>query len=115
MSIIVTTFRIFFKLKTTIRISYKCKHVKVPYLVYFGSPSTALSNTYRTVFIYVRLTTGPVPPIRPIPTTGPIPTNGPISESNPTNGPIFPTTGPTFKRHVHKWADHNVKRDVFPR
>ena len=42
----------FFKLKTTIRISYKCKHVKVPYLVYFGSPSTALSNTYRTVFIY---------------------------------------------------------------
>ena len=54
--------------------------------------------------IYVRLTTGPVPPNRPIPTTGPI----------PTNGPIFPTTGQTFIRHLHKWADRNVKRDVSP-
>ena len=42
----------FFKLKMTIRISYKCKHVKVPNLVYFGSPSTVLSNTNRTIFTY---------------------------------------------------------------
>ena len=42
----------FFKLKITIRISYECKHVKVPNLIYFGSPSTALSNTNRTIFIY---------------------------------------------------------------
>ena len=45
----------FMKLKITIRISYKCNHVKIPYLVYFGSPSTALSNTYRTVFIYIKI------------------------------------------------------------
>ena len=42
----------FFKLKMTIRISYKCKHVKVPDLVYFGSPRTVLSNTNRTIFTY---------------------------------------------------------------
>ena len=30
-------------------------------------------------------------------------------------GQFFSTTGPTFKRHVHKWADRNVKRDVSPR
>ena len=68
-----------------------------------------------TGYIYVRLTTRPAPPNRPIPTTGPIPTNGPISKFNPTNEPIFPTTGPTFKRHVHKWADRIVKRDVSSR
>ena len=34
----------FLKLKITICISYKCKHVKVPNLVYFGSPSTVLSK-----------------------------------------------------------------------
>ena len=28
------------------------QHVKVPNLVYFGSPSTALSNTNRMIFIY---------------------------------------------------------------
>ena len=42
----------FFKLKMTIRISYKCKHVKVRNLVYFGSPSTVLSNTNRKIFPY---------------------------------------------------------------
>ena len=42
----------FFKLKMTIRISYKCKHVKVLNLVYFGSPSTVLSITNRTIFTY---------------------------------------------------------------
>ena len=42
----------FLKLKITIRISYKCKHVKVPNWVYFGSPSTVLSNTNRTIVIY---------------------------------------------------------------
>ena len=42
----------FLKLKMTIRISYKCKHVKVPNLVYFESPSTVLSNTNRTIFTY---------------------------------------------------------------
>ena len=42
----------FFNLKITIRISYECKHVKVPNLIYFGSPSTALSNTNRFIFIY---------------------------------------------------------------
>ena len=52
MTIIVLIFRIFFKLKITISISYDCKHVKVPDVVYFGSPSTALSNTNRTIFIY---------------------------------------------------------------
>ena len=57
---------------------------------------------------YVRLTTGPVPPNRPIPTNGPILTTGPIVSSFPTNGPIFPTTRPTFKRHFHKWAERNV-------
>ena len=40
------------KLKITFRISYKCKYVKIPNLVYFGSPSTVLSNTNRTIFIY---------------------------------------------------------------
>ena len=47
-----THFSDFFKLKITICISYKCKHVKVPNLVYFGSPSTILSNTDHTIFIY---------------------------------------------------------------
>ena len=42
----------FLKLKITIRISYKCKHVKVPNWVYFGGPSTVLSNTNRTIFVY---------------------------------------------------------------
>ena len=42
----------FFKLKMAIRISYKCKHVKVLNLVYFGSPSTVLSITNRTIFTY---------------------------------------------------------------
>ena len=42
----------FFKLQMTIRISYKCKHVKVPNFVYFGSPSTVLSNTNHTIFTY---------------------------------------------------------------
>ena len=42
----------FLKLKITIRISYKFKHVKVPNLVYFGSPSTVLSNTNRTIITY---------------------------------------------------------------
>ena len=44
-------FRIFLN-KNTVCIFYKCKHIKFPFLVYFGSPCTALSNTYRTVFIY---------------------------------------------------------------
>ena len=55
MAKIVLIFSDFFKLKITIRISYKCKHVKVPNLVYFGSPSTALSNTNRTIFIYEKV------------------------------------------------------------
>ena len=54
MSIIVPIFLIF-KIKNTIRIFYKCKHVKFPFLVYFGGPGTALSNTYRTVFIYLKV------------------------------------------------------------
>ena len=58
--------------------------------------------------IYVKLTTGPVPPNRPIPTNGPILLTGPIVSSFPTNGPIFTTTRPTFKRHFHKWAERNV-------
>ena len=62
----------------------------------------------KNIYIYVRLTTGPVPPNRPIPTTGPISTTEPISYSIPTNGPVFPTTGPTFKRHFYKWANRNV-------
>ena len=45
----------FFRLKITIRISYECKHVKVPNVVYFGSPNTALSNTNRTIFIYDKI------------------------------------------------------------
>ena len=43
--------------------------------------------------LYVRLTTGPVPLNRRIPTTGS------IAYSIHINGPVFPTTGPTFKRH----------------
>ena len=65
--------------------------------------------------IYVRLTTGPVPPNSPIPTNGPILTTGPIVSSLPTNGPIFPTSRPTFERHFHKWANAMPKRYVFPR
>ena len=42
----------FLKIKMTIRKSYKCKHVKVPNLVYFGSQSTVLSNTNCTIFTY---------------------------------------------------------------
>ena len=81
----------------------------------------SFGEVYRRIYvwnIYVRLTTGPVPTNRPIPTSRPIPTNGPISKSNPTNGPIFPTTRPTFissRRHFHKWADRNVMRDVSSR
>ena len=67
------------------------------------------------MYIYVRLTTGPVPPIRPIPTTGPILTTGLNSVSFLTNGLIFSTTRPTFKRHFHKWAYRNVLRYVSPR
>ena len=52
--------------------------------------------------LYVRLTTGPVPLNRPIPTTGS------ISYSIPINRPVFPTTGPTFKRHFYKWDDRYV-------
>ena len=52
MTIIVLNYRIFLNKKMTIRFSYKRKHVKVPNLVYFGSPSTVLSNTNRTIFTY---------------------------------------------------------------
>ena len=69
-------------------------------------------NFSLTLSIHVRLTTRPVPPNRPIPTTGPIPTIGRFHNPIPQMGQFFPTTGPTFKRHVHKWADHNLKRDV---
>ena len=62
----------------------------------------------RMMGIFVRLTTGPVPPNRPIPTNGPILATGSIVSAFPTNGPIFPTTRPTFKRHFHKWAERNV-------
>ena len=40
---------------------------------------------------------------------------GRFHNSIPQMGQFFPTTGPTFKRHVHKWADRMVKRDVNPR
>ena len=40
------------KLKITIRISYKCKHVKVPNLVFLEVQATVLSNTNHTLFIY---------------------------------------------------------------
>ena len=42
-------------------------------------PNICFDVVIKCVYIYVRLTTGPVLPNRPIPTTGPIPTNGPIS------------------------------------
>ena len=78
-----------------------------------GNPEDRFSHN--EAHIYVRLTTGSVPPNRPVPTNGPILTTGPIVSSFPKNGPIFPTTRPTFKRHFHKWAELDVKRYVFPR
>ena len=41
----------FLHLKITIRISYRYKEVKVPNLVYFGSPDIASYNDYNTVSI----------------------------------------------------------------
>ena len=38
-------------LKITIHISYKYKQIKVPNLVYFGSPSIASYNDYSTISI----------------------------------------------------------------
>ena len=39
----------FLHLKITIHISYKYKQIKVPNLVYFGSPSIASYNDYSTI------------------------------------------------------------------
>ena len=41
-----------FKLKNDNSYIFKCKHVNVPNLVYFGSPSNVLSNTNHTIFTY---------------------------------------------------------------
>ena len=41
----------FLHLKIPIHISYKCKQIKVPNLVYFGSPSIASYNDYSTISI----------------------------------------------------------------
>ena len=41
----------FLQLKITIHMSYKYKQIKVPNLVYFGSPSIAPYNDYSTLSI----------------------------------------------------------------
>ena len=41
----------FLNLKTTIHIFYNYKQVKVPNLIYFGSPSIASYNDYSTISI----------------------------------------------------------------
>ena len=45
----------FFHLKITIHISYKYKQIKVPNLVYFGSPSIAQYNDYSTISINLQI------------------------------------------------------------
>ena len=57
------------------------------------------------LYIYVELTTGPVPQIGRFPQMGRFPQLGQILYTLPTNGPIFPTTGPIILCHFHKWAD----------
>ena len=42
-------------LKIKIHISYKYKQIKVPNLVYFGSPSIASYNDYSTISIYLQI------------------------------------------------------------
>ena len=45
----------FLHLKITILISYKYKLIKVPNLVYFGSPSIASYNDYSTISINLQI------------------------------------------------------------
>ena len=45
----------FLHLKITIHISYKYKQIKVPNLVYFGSPSIASYNDYSTISINLQI------------------------------------------------------------
>ena len=45
----------FLHLKITIYISYKYKQIKVPNLVYFGSPSIASYNDYSTISINLQI------------------------------------------------------------
>ena len=42
-------------LKITIHISYKYKQIKVPNLVYFGSPTIASYNNYSTISINLQI------------------------------------------------------------
>ena len=51
----VTHFWGFLHLKITIRISYNYKQIKVPNLVYFGSPSFASYNDYSTISINLQI------------------------------------------------------------
>ena len=41
--------------KITIHISYKYKQIKVPNLVYFGSPNITSYNDYSTISIYLQI------------------------------------------------------------
>ena len=45
----------FLHLKITIHISYKYKQIKVPNLVYFGSPNIASYNDYSTMSINLQI------------------------------------------------------------
>ena len=45
----------FLHLKITIHIYYKYKQIKVPHLVYFGSPSIASYNDYSTISINLQI------------------------------------------------------------
>ena len=45
----------FLHLKITIYISYKYNQIKVPNLVYFGSPSIASYNVYSTISIHLQI------------------------------------------------------------
>ena len=51
----VPNFLDFLHLKITIRISYKCKQIKIPNLVYFGSQSIASYNDYSTISINLQI------------------------------------------------------------
>ena len=45
----------FLHLKITIHISYKHKQIKVPNLVYFGSPSITSYNDYNSISNYLQI------------------------------------------------------------
>ena len=55
MAIMFLIFSDFLHLKITNNISYELKQIKVPNLVYFGSPSIASYNDYSTISINLQI------------------------------------------------------------